>query len=580
MTTTVGRLRLSEINGYTSLVWKIDALPHVVMRLKRIFPRLETSRKGTLILHDTFETAREIEWVLGMYPLDMDPDVAAYLTKQADQYRARAQAIDDILGGNGGQMSLVLTDPGMTPRPYQEEFVQLLAVVKRIILGDATGVGKTITSALGFALPDALPAAIAMPTHLPAQWGRKMAELWPDLASHTVIGTRPYELSGRAGPGRYPDILFVPYSRLGGWAPALAGQVKSVIFEEVQELRTGRFTQKGQGAAQIANGANYVTGQSATPAYNYGSEFWNIIDIIKPGALGSRDEFLREWGADKERVSDPAAFGTYLRSAGLMLARSRKDVALDMDPVVPEVMPIGTPPGLVESIDPDISDLASQIVAGQFSREERLLLGGQLSWKLRRATGIAKAPLVADAVRLLLESEDKVVLYGWHRDVYDIWLKRLKDFNPVMVTGSETPAEKDASVQAFMTPTGKPGSSRLLIVSLRSGSGIDGLQEVCSALAFGELDWSPKVHTQAIERIDRPGQTSPVLAVYFVCDDGSDPVIAEVLGLKAQNTDPIMDPTVKLFTLKPGAGEDGEKSRMQALAEAWVNSRPKAVNRG
>jgi hypothetical protein len=44
---------------------------------------------------------------------------------------------------------------------------------------------------------------------------------------------------------------------------------------------------------------------------------------------------------------------------------------------------------------------------------------GDFDWKMRQATGIAKAPYVAEFVKLLLESEQKVVLFGWHRDVYD-----------------------------------------------------------------------------------------------------------------------------------------------------------------
>ena len=56
--------------------------------------------------------------------------------------------------------------------------------------------------------------------------------------------------------------------------------------------------------------------------------------------------------------------------------------------------------------------------------------------------GHRKAPYVADFVRLLVESGERVVLCGWHREVYAIWLAKLRDLDPVMYTGSETPAEK------------------------------------------------------------------------------------------------------------------------------------------
>ncbi len=565
--------------------WSIDAEPHVVIRLKRIFPQILTTSRGTLYLSDTLQAAREIEWVLGLYPLDMTPDVAERLTAGAAAYRERATAIDDILGGRTGQPALVLGDPGMTPRPYQEQFVALLAKVHRILLGDETGVGKTITSGLGFALPGALPALVAMPTHLPAQWTRRMNELWPTLRVHTLQGTRPYDLLDRC-KGRYPDIVLAPYSRLFGWAPALAGQVNTVVFDEVQALRTGRSTDKGIAAAQLAENATYVVGQSATPAHNYGGEFWNILDIISPGALGSKSEFLREWcgsqsyDGGKIVVRDPRAFGTYLRAQGLMLARSRKDVGQDLptEPVV-EVETVGSDVRALKGVAADISAIARMIIADDTANHDRFVAGGELDWKLRQATGIAKAPYVAEHVRLLLESEAKVVLYGWHRAVFDIWMDRLKEFRPLLYTGSESPTQKEKAAQAFLLPNDDPDASRVLIISLASGSGLDGLQDVCSTVVFGELDWSPKVHTQAIDRIDRPGQTSPVLVVYLVSEDGSDPVVSEVLDLKAQNTDPIMNPDTPLFETLPTPA-DG-KSRMRGLAEAWLRDHdPAALQAG
>jgi hypothetical protein len=553
--------------------WIVQAQPHVTIRLKRIFPRADMTRAGLVALADTPETARELEWCMDRWPLEMEPDVARRLLRSADAHREQEQAVNDILGGKAGVLRLDLGEPGMTPRPYQEQFVALLAEVRRILLGDATGVGKTITSGLALGLPHALPALVAMPTHLPAQWTARLHQLWPTLRVHTLQGTHPYDLLARC-KGQYPDVLLAPYSRLSGWAPAVAGQVRTVIFDEVQDLRRGTETYKGRAAATIAGAATYVVGQSATPAHNYGGEFWNILDIINPGALGTRSEFLREWCGDtwddgKPAVRNPRAFGTYLRTQGLMIARSRADVGQELPnaPVI-EVETVGADKDALDSAAAEISELARMILDDGAHRQDRWVAGGQIDMKLRQATGVAKAPHVAAYVRLLLESEAKVVLYGWHRAVYDIWLRKLADFNPVLYTGTESPAQKGRAAEAFMKPNSDPDASRVLIISLASGSGLDGLQDVCSTVVFGELDWSPKVHTQAVDRIDRPGQTSPVLVVYLVAEDGSDPVIAEVLDLKSQNIDPIMDPELPLVERKRSA--DPGASRMRGLAKAWL----------
>lgn len=120
------------------------------------------------------------------------------------------------------------------------------------------------------------------------------------------------------------------------------------------------------------------------------------------------------------------------------------------------------------------------------------------------STGLAKAPFVAEFVRLRLESEERIVLFGWHRAVCDIWLDRLAEFNPVLYTGTESPNQKGAVLEAF-----KEGGSRVLIMSLRSGSGVDGLQSVAKVAVFGELDWSLWVHEQGTGRLRRDGIAPP-----------------------------------------------------------------------
>ena len=76
-------------------------------------------------------------------------------------------------------------------------------------------------------------------------------------------------------------------------------------------------------------------------------------------------------------------------------------------------------------------------------------------------------------------------------------------------------------------------------MSLRSGAGLDGLQGVAHIVVMGELDYSPGVHEQNIGRIHRDGQAEPVLAYFLVADEGSDPVVAEIVGLKTLQVDGI-----------------------------------------
>jgi SNF2 family DNA or RNA helicase len=156
---------------------------------------------------------------------------------------------------------------------------------------------------------------------------------------------------------------------------------------------------------------------------------------------------------------------------------------------------------------------------------------------MRQTTGVAKAKTVAAFARMMVEAGEAVVLWGWHREVYEIWNKEFSDLRPAMYTGSETASKKEAAKARFLA-----GETDVLIMSLRSGAGVDGLQARCATGIFGELDWSPGIHQQCIWRLDREGQTSPVTALFLVTDDGSDPPMMDVLGIKASEAQHIVDP--------------------------------------
>jgi len=102
-------------------------------------------------------------------------------------------------------------------------------------------------------------------------------------------------------------------------------------------------------------------------------------------------------------------------------------------------------------------------------------------------------------------------------------------------------------------------------------AGLDGLQAVCSTVVFGELDWSPGVHEQCAGRLHRDGQKDSVVAYYLVSDSGSDPVIADTLGLKQEQIAGVMDPEGEVV----GRLQDGS-ARLVKMAEAYLAQRKTA----
>lgn len=559
MTTTYGTLTYHRLQ-HDRPVWSIKAQPHVMIRVKRIFPKVARRRNGAVHITDTPDTARDLQWLLERYPLEVDERSAAQLAARVGQWSARQDAIDTILAGHTPPLP---ADPARPPRGYQSAAAALVRAARRLLIADDVGLGKTMTSLLTLAEPDALPALVVTLTHLPEQWLDELAVTWPALRGCAPTKATPYELS--TSDGHAPDVIVLNYAKLAGWGHALAGRVNTVIFDEVQELRHGTSTNKGNAAGQVADTANYALGLSATPVYNYGGEAHNILSILAPDSLGSRDEFLREWGASdyngRITVADPAALGTYLRDNGLLLRRTRKDVHRELPEPLRIRQEVAADPEVIDTLAGDALQMARLVLDTNARQQQRWIAAGDLDWRLRQATGVAKAPYVAEFVRMLLESEDRVVLFGWHRAVYDLWADRLADFHPVRYTGTESPHRKQQAAREFTT-----GQSRVLMMSLRSGAGLDGLQNASSVAVFGELDWSPGVHDQCIGRLTRDGQDATVAAYFLVSDHGADPVMDEVLQLKRMQAEPLRDPTTPLFT--PAANNT---DRVRMLAQAVLD---------
>lgn len=399
-----------------------------------------------------------------------------------------------------------------------------------------------------------LPALIVPPTHLVGQWEEK-AHAFTELKVHKIKTVKPYELPPA-------DVYISPYSKLGGWVDyAERSPFRSIVFDEIQELRNGRSTSKGSAAWAFRQMASLSLGLSATPIYNYGAEIFAVIEFIREGVFGSFVDFCTEWcvmgPGGKWVVNDPQALGTFLRENHIALRRTEEDIGRENPKpnVIPRLVPFDEQ--VIDDESEALRHLAFTVMKGEFT--ERGRAAREFDLRMRRATGVAKAPHVANFVKILLEAGQPVLLMGWHREVYDIWLKMLAAYNPMLYTGTESPAKKARTKNAFIN-----GDTNLMIMSLRSGAGLDGIQKRCRTIIFGELDWSPMVHKQCIGRLRRPGQSEQVDVIYLNCDGGSDPAILGVLGLKSSQSAGIVDP------LSVPANQVSDATRIRQLAELYL----------
>ena len=507
-----------------SRCWVVKGDPSVTEMCKRLFPGSAGSKRGEARFPAHRRTAGELCWLMMRFPLTVKmADLPLWDKAVAD---ARAYAVRQE---QAARMPSRMTPPegSFTGElmAFQQEGLAFLLQHDRCLLADEMGLGKTVQALSWLASTGLFPALVIPPAHLTRNWQEETARfLRMDGAPprvHVIRGLKPYDLPEA-------DVYVMHYLLLRGWKETLPTlPFRAVIFDEIQELRhTG--TEKYSAASLLSESCEHVIGLSGTPIYNKGGEIWNVINILDYHFLGDWESFSREWcyGYGNAVVVKPDLLGAYLKREGLMLRRTKQEVLKELPPKRRLVQELDWNDKVYARLmEPILPELLRWRSDGTLTASARAMLEEQISQRARQATGVAKAPYVCQFVRALLEGGEKVLLFAHHHEVMDIYKKELHAFAPGFITGRETSAMKDRAVERFMT-----GKTDLVCISLRAASGLNLQRATC--VVFGELDWSPAVHSQAEDRAHRIGQEDSLLCYYLVSPQGSDAAMQEALGLK------------------------------------------------
>jgi SNF2 family DNA or RNA helicase len=566
-------------------VFRLSGEPLLMQYAKRMFPgaRVTRGRGGYLEFHSTRREVSDLNWLLMRFPVDIDQCRQA-LTD------ARQSAIDQINRRRSGADRKRATPPSDflgKLYPYQEMAVSFMTSNERCVLGDGMGLGKTWSGLAAAAYSDDYPVLIVCQTHVQRQWQRMIGMLFDLPGLKGARDMAPFELATKRGQAlapilrtqtasKIPDTPFAitHYGLIAWWQKEiLKRRFKTVIFDEVQELRhtgTGKYS-----AASLFSGSAFnVWGLSGTPVYGYGKEIWSVMNAIDFHCLGSEEAFTREWcaGYGEKIVEDPRALHGHLSREGLLLRRRYTDdeVSIDLPTVLRKVEDLRHD----ERIYDKLID-AARAKAHGYGRAhyiEKGRLARDIERESRKATGIAKARYVAEFVAGLLDAGERPLVYAWHHDVHDILQDRLRFHKPAIFTGKQNVAQKDAHLKRFMN-----GETNLGLLSLRSAAGLDGLQHRATMCVFGELDWSPAIHSQCETRIARIGvadELRDVPSYYCVASVGHDEVMLDVLGVKTGQFVGLMGDEPESYEEKQEAEERAARRIDMLVDKLTDESRP------
>ena len=541
-----------------SKCWTIKGEPCVTEMAARLFPGSER-RRGEARFTANRRIIGDVNWLMMRYPLEIAP-------RDRELWKnALAQAREHVLlRMNAEKLPRRSTPPEGTfegeLREFQKEGLSFLLANPRTLLADEMGLGKTVQALACLAATKEFPALIVVPPHLLRNWQTEITRflrLEGKPARVCVLtGLKPYQPPEA-------DVYIIHYLLLRGWKQALPQMgFKAVVFDEIQELRHGG-TEKYSAASLLAEECERVLGLSGTPIYNKGSEIWNVVNILDYHCLGDWESFTRAWcdGYGNHLVRNPALLGEHLRREGLILRRTKEEVLAELPPKRRLVQEIDSDDKVYRELMRPVMDQLGSLLALHPDARERALLEEQVGRGERQATGVAKAPFVAAFVRALEDSGEKVLLFAHHHAVMDIYRKELAAYRPVFITGRESTTQKEEAVARFME-----GKTNLCVISLRAASGLN-LQRA-SCVVFGELDWSPAVHSQAEDRAHRMGQKDSILCYYLVAPQGSDRDMQDALGLKVSQFVALMgDQTPELSSVQDA--QKAAKAHIEAMLKQY-----------
>jgi SNF2 family DNA or RNA helicase len=537
--------------------WKLTGQRAVSMISKLVPEAWYGENIDEVIIPDSTESVKQLKAMMDRYPLEI-------LSKSAWQRKViKTFAPKPTLPPIKHKLNRAKTGDQFRGKllNFQKEGLDfLLKSSGNALLADEMGLGKTVQT-LSYVATEkqTFPVLVVAPLVTLQNWNREISKfvkkksrngriVETESPSSTIIRTGKLEDLPKT------DFYIINYELLYKRLPDLSNlNIKTVVCDEVHNLRS-KTTQKYKAVKDLAAqpSVTYRIGLSGTPIYNRGSEIWPIVDILKPGLLGSFKEFceyfcyVNEKGKAIVLENKRASLRNELQKH-VMLRRKKSDVLKELKDKVryKEVIDADTEYYLEE-----LDKIWTRLEEEQKDAETEFKKSASYQRAIqseRQVAGIAKLPHVINFVKNIMEIEESVVLFCHHKVIHKLLHERLEEFSPVSIIGGQTDTMRQDQIDKF-----QKGESKLMIAGLRAGNvGINLTR--AKYVIFAELDWSPAIHRQAEDRLHRIGQKNTVFAYYLIGNGTLDDHVANILVDKSYEIDAIMDETVDSYENKDKA---------------------------
>ncbi|NDD92339.1 DEAD/DEAH box helicase, partial [bacterium] len=434
-------------------------------------------------------------------------------------------------------------------KPYQHRGVQWIHDLYRLglggILADDMGLGKTVqtlvflemlrkASELGHSL-------IAVPTSLTYNWFSEARRFVPDLPVH-IFQSREISKANEFLETHPQGVLISTYGLLAEHEAFFSNYRWTVhVYDEAQNLKT--ITAKRTTVSRKLP-ARFKLCLTGTPLENHMGEFYSLMDLVVPGALGVFDQFrktyMQSYSPDPERVQ-------YLKfkTRPLVLRRTKSAILKELPQKTESTVKIPFSDKQL-AIYRDIalswnSKVRKAISDDGESKSQLIMLTALL--RLRQVCSAPSAvpnvsytetppklSLLTDNLKSIIETGESALVFTQFLGTFDLLTEELKKAGIPFFSLHGKVSRKDREIQLQKFQEFPKGS--VMLMTLKTG-GV-GLNLTKASYVFHlEPWWNPAVENQATDRTHRIGQTKPVQVYRYIMSESVEEKIEILKGRKS-----------------------------------------------
>lgn len=457
-------------------------------------------------------------------------DLAEETSPALGAYRKKIEASRALDGAGTRRLP-----PGKELWDYQKATLDYLLARRGGINGDQPGLGKTPTSIAYCNEREAQRILVIVPASVRLQWVERIKE-WSTIPMCKVA------LMLKAKDGIHPTANYQVISYEAARNPAVIRAIAKyewdvLICDEAHKMKNinaittrailgnsrGEYQHGEHKMKAIAYYCREHLALTGTLLLNRPSECYNLLRFFDHEAIDfmSEEKFKERYNrqADMRTIEgkrfklESTSLETELQNrlrVNVMARHEKKDVLKFMKPPRYAIVRCEENGSVRSALDAE-GLLGLDLDVIQTTRDFEIL--GHIA-EARRLMGIALAPQIVEYAKDFLEgSDEKLAIFGWHIEVLDIFEEQLSKFGTVRIDGRKSAPARQKAVDEFC----QKSSVRVFVGNIQAaGTGLDGLQTVCSRCYLAEPDWVPAQNEQAVSRLDRFGQENPVTAEIFV----------------------------------------------------------------